>query len=226
MSARSGSGQTVLVTIPELSGGPFGSRSGGPAVSVPPPTRSATGPHAHDPLATLVRAVAAGDQASFAQVYDALAPMVHGTAWRVLRDPDLAADVTQEVMLEVWRDAPRYAPERGSVRAWVATTAHRRAVDRVRSVQAQRNRDDQDATTAYRPAYDEVTEEVQRRADRDEVRGCLESLTDLQRAVVVLAYFGGRTYREVADELETPLPTVKSRIRDGLNRLRTCLGVQ
>lgn len=177
-------------------------------------------------LGAVIRSVAQGDLASFAYLYDRLSPVVHGVALRVLRDPDLAAEVTQDVMLEAWRDAARYVPERGSVHAWVATTAHRRAVDRVRAVQAQRRRDDHDATTGYHPAYDDVVEEVERRAERDQVRECLETLSETQRTAVDLAYFGGRTYREVADELATPLPTVKARIRDGLARLRTCLGVE
>lgn len=174
----------------------------------------------------LMGAVAKGDLTSFAHLYDTLSPMVHGVARRVLRDEHLAADVTQEVMLEVWRDAARYVPERGSVHAWVATTAHRRAVDRVRAVQAQRARDDRDATGSYRPAYDPVLEEVERNEEKDQVRECLETLNGAQRRAVLLAYFGGRTYREVAEELETPLPTVKSRIKDALTRLRTCLGVE
>lgn len=177
-------------------------------------------------LDAVVDAVAHGDRAAFAQLYDALSPVVHGIAWRVLRDPDHAADMTQEVMLEIWREAPRYDRERGSVHAWVATTAHRRAVDRVRSVQAQRNRDDREATTAYRTPYDAVVEAVEDRAEKDLVHDCLTTLTEVQRTAVVLAYFGGRTYREVADELGAALPTVKSRVRDGLNRLRTCLGME
>ena len=178
------------------------------------------------PLEGVLAAVADGDVTSFEHLYDTVAPVVHGIARRVLREGELAADVTQEVMLEVWRDAATYSPERGSVHAWVATRAHRRAVDRVRAVQAQRARDDRDATRSYRPPHDPVAEEVERRAENDQVHECLETLTDVQRDAVLLAYFGGRTYREVADELATPLPTVKSRIRDGLTRLRTCLGVE
>lgn len=177
-------------------------------------------------LDAVVGAVAHGDRTAFADLYDALSPVVHGIVRRVLRDPDHAADVAQEVMLELWREAPRYDRERGSVHAWVATTAHRRAVDGVRTIQAQRTRDDQDATTASRPPDDAIVEAVEDRADKDLVHDCLSTLTDAQRTAVMLAYFGGRTYREVADELGAALPTVKIRIRDGLNRLRTCLGVE
>lgn len=169
--------------------------------------------------------VAGGYREAFGLVYDALAPLVHGTALAVLRDPDHAAEVTQEVMVEVWRTAPRFEPARGSARAWAATLAHRRAVDRVRSVQAQRRRDQAvlDADTP-RP-YDEVAEEVEGNLEAARVRHCLGGLTDTQRTAVELAYYGGLSYREVAARLGAALPTVKSRIRDGLLRLRDCLGV-
>lgn len=173
----------------------------------------------------LLTASAAGDQEAFAQLYDLLSPAVHGTARAVLRDPDLAAEVMQEVMLEVWRTAPRFDPERGSARTFVLTLAHRRAVDRVRAVQAQRDRDQRVADADNHIPFDSVAEEVEDSMERTRVRGCLGSLTDTQRAAVVLAYYGGRTYREVADELGAALPTVKTRIRDGLIRLRDCLGV-
>ncbi|WP_447924445.1 ECF RNA polymerase sigma factor SigK [Georgenia muralis] len=173
----------------------------------------------------LLTAVARGDQVAFAALYDETAPMVHGTALRVLHDPDQAAEVTQEVLLEVWRTAGRFDPERGSALAWVATMAHRRAVDRVRAVQAQRDRDHRASARDYDRPFDEVAETVVQRAERDRVLNCLGSLSDLQRDAVTRAYYGGRTYREVAEDVAASLPTVKSRIRDGLLRLRTCLGM-
>jgi RNA polymerase sigma-70 factor, ECF subfamily len=178
-----------------------------------------------DHLRGLMDRVSQGDRGAFESLYDATSPMVHGTALRVLRDPDLAAEVTQDVMIEVWRTAHRFDPARGGVVAWIATMAHRRAVDRVRSVQAQRNRDGLVAARDYDPPHDLVAEAVEHTLDQARVQHCLETLTDLQREAVVRAYYGGRTYREVADDVAAPLPTVKSRIRDGLNRLRTCLGV-
>ena len=107
----------------------------------------------------------------------------------------------------------------------MVTLAHRRAVDRVRSVQAQRNRDQHVLDTEQDRPFDVVAEEVEGSMERDRVRRCLGGLTDAQREAVQLAYYGGRTYREVAEELAAPLPTVKTRIRDGLLRLRSCLGV-
>lgn len=169
--------------------------------------------------------VGGGDQDAFAQVYDALAPTVHGTALAVLRDHDHAAEVTQEVMVEVWRTAARFEPARGSARAWVATLARRRAVDRVRAVQAQRNRDQAAIDGDVARPYDVVAEQVEESLEAARVRHCLGGLTDTQREAVELAYYGGNSYREVAERLGAALPTVKSRIRDGLIRLRDCLGV-
>lgn len=177
-------------------------------------------------LAALLRACAEGDQVAFAQVYDAVSPMVYGTCLRVIRDPDLAAETMQDVMLEAWRTVAAFDSERGSAKAWFATMAHRRAVDRVRSVQAQRTRDEQDAVRSYVREVDEVTDEVLRRADAERVAHCLGGLTDTQRESVTLAYWDGLTYREVAERLGAALPTVKSRIRDGLTRLRQCLGAR
>jgi RNA polymerase sigma-70 factor, ECF subfamily len=173
----------------------------------------------------LLVATAHGDRDAFARLYDAVSPAVHGAARAVLRDPDLAAEVTQEVMLEVWRTAPRFDPARGSARTWVITLGHRRAVDRVRAVQAQRDRDQKVMDADHHVPFDVVAEEVEETLERRRVRHCLGSLTDTQRRAVVLAYYGGHSYREVAEQLDAALPTVKSRIRDGLLRLRDCLGV-
>ncbi|MBO0607461.1 ECF RNA polymerase sigma factor SigK [Myceligenerans salitolerans] len=175
----------------------------------------------------MLAACAGGDPESFTPVYDALGPVAYGTALGVLRDPDHAAEVTQEVMVEVWQTATRFDPARGSARTWVATLARRRAVDRVRSEQSRRDRDqrDTDLRTAD-PGRDVVAEDVERRLEGSAVRRCIEGLTPTQREAVVAAYYGGYTYREVAEKLDAALPTVKSRIRDGLNRLRDCLGVR
>ncbi|WP_456826219.1 ECF RNA polymerase sigma factor SigK [Cellulomonas sp. P5_E12] len=174
---------------------------------------------------SLLAAVAHGDDSAFAQLYDALGRGVFGTCLGVLRDPDHAAEVAQEVWLEVWRTAARFDPTRGSARTWALTLAHRRAVDRVRAVQAQRDRDQRVLDGSTEREFDVVADEVQAALEQARVRDCLGSLTPTQKQAVVLAYYGGRTYREVADQLAAPLPTVKSRIRDGLLRLRDCLGV-
>ncbi len=173
----------------------------------------------------LLERVAAGDEAAFARVYDALSSAVFGTCLAVLRDRDHAAEVTQEVMVEIWRTAARFRSERGSARTWALTLAHRRAVDRVRSVQAQRTRDQRVLDEQVERPFDVVAEQVEEAMDRQRVRRCLDALTPTQHEAVVLAYYGGRTYREVAEQLAAPSATVKTRIRDGLIRLRDCLGV-
>jgi RNA polymerase sigma-70 factor, ECF subfamily len=179
-------------------------------------------PAAGRDLAALLALVARGDQGAFAAVYDRSAAQVFGLVCRVVRDPAQSEEVTQEVMLEVWRTASRFDPHRGSALAWLMTMAHRRAVDRVRSGQAAAERELRAAAAAT--DYDVVAEEVESRLDAQRVRRCLDSLTELQRESVTLAYYGGYTYREVASLLGVALGTVKTRMRDGLIRLRDCLG--
>ncbi|MEU6206287.1 sigma-70 family RNA polymerase sigma factor [Micromonospora musae] len=185
--------------------------------------QDATSPPTADEL---LSRVARGDEAAFAALYDVMAGKVLGLARRVVRDPAQAEEVTQEVMVEVWRTAGRFDADRGSASAWILTMAHRRAVDRVRSEQAHTNRAWQFAATGTHVPYDEVVEDVTARLEREQVRRCLDRLTPVQREAVTLAYYGGHTYREVAEKLEAPLPTVKTRMRDGLIRMRDCLGIE
>jgi RNA polymerase sigma-70 factor (ECF subfamily) len=166
-----------------------------------------------------------GDEAAFAEFYDAVGGVVYGTVLRVIRNPAQAEEVTQEVFVELWRTAARFDPSRGSVRTWAATMAHRRAVDRVRSEQSARNREVVDATRDVVPEHDHVVEEVAANLDRERVAQALQNLTDPQREAVTLAYYGGLTYREVAIRLDLPEGTVKTRIRDGLIKLRDLMGV-
>jgi RNA polymerase sigma-70 factor, ECF subfamily len=163
-----------------------------------------------------------GDEAAFAQVYQRLAPSVFGLAKRVVRDPALAEDVSQEVFASVWRLATRYDPGKGSAQTWVLTLTHRRAVDLVRSDEAASRRESH--TAAYDTPFDTVHEQAATRIEREQVRRCLSALTDVQREVVMLAYYGGHTYAEVSALLQANLSTVKTRMRDGLVRLRDCLG--
>jgi RNA polymerase sigma-70 factor (ECF subfamily) len=176
-------------------------------------------------LDVLLGRIARGEEAAFEQAYDQVVDVVYGLVRRVVRDPAQSEEVVQEVLVEVWRTASRYEPAKGSPMAWITTLAHRRAVDRVRSEQAA---SDRQAKVAHREQvihYDEVAEDVEARLDRERVRRCLGTLTDLQRQSVALAYYEGYTYREVAELLTVPLGTVKTRMRDGMIRLRDCLGV-
>lgn len=178
-----------------------------------------------DSVDALVRQVAVGDAAAFDLLYERVAGAVYGVIRRVLRDPAQSEEVAQEVLVEVWRTSTRFDPERGSATTWINTMAHRRAIDRVRAAQAAQDRDERAGRREHQPAYDEVAERVETRLEHEQVRRCLDDLTGLQRESVVLAYYSGYTYREVAELLDVPLGTVKTRMRDGLIRLRDCLGV-
>lgn len=176
-------------------------------------------------LDELLARVARGDTPSFEVLYDRVANSVFGVIRRVLRDPSQSEEVTQEVLVEVWRSATRFDPSRGSASTWIHTMAHRRAIDRVRSAQSATDREQRVAVRDHVTAYDEVSEKVEARLEQEQVRRCLQGLTELQRESVTLAYYSGYTYAEVADVLDVPLGTVKTRMRDGLIRLRDCLGV-
>ncbi len=175
-------------------------------------------------LESLMRRVARGDEVAFAALYDRTGAAVFGLARRVVRDPARAEEVAQEVFLQVWQTATRFDAERGSAKTWILTLAHRRAVDVVRRDQSSSNRE-QRYDWSGGPDFDSVQEEVGTRLEHEQVRRCLHSLTDLQREAVTLAYFGGYTYAEVSTLLEANPATVKTRMRDGLIRLRDCLGV-
>lgn len=182
-------------------------------------------PRSNDPLASTMAEVASGDQQAYAVLYDAIAPRVLGLARSVLRNHAMAEEVAQEVMLELWKQAPRYDPTLAAVSTWAMTIAHRRSVDRVRSVRASEDREDRVAAGQTTRAYDEVAEAVEQREDEDRVRAALGALTNLQREAVELAYWGGQTSTEISARLGVPVPTVKTRLRDGLIRLRSALGV-
>ncbi|MCW4354101.1 ECF RNA polymerase sigma factor SigK [Hoyosella sp. YIM 151337] len=166
-----------------------------------------------------------GDEEAFAQLYDLIAPAVFGLVRRIVRDYAQSEEVTQDVLIELWRTAPRYDPDRGSAMTWVLTLTHRRAVDRVRSAQASADRERKASYVTEGRGFDEVSEQANANMERHQVQRCLESLTALQRESVMLAFYQGYTYPEVAALLKAPLGTIKTRMRDGLIRLRDCLGV-
>jgi RNA polymerase sigma-70 factor (ECF subfamily) len=176
-------------------------------------------------LEHLLGIVAQGDHEAFEAVYDRSAPQVYGLVRRVLLDAAQAEEVAQEVFLEVWRSAASFDPSRGGAMTWLLTIAHRRAVDRVRSAQAASDRDVRFGRLQVERDIDVVSEAVEQRLDSAAVRDALSSLTMLQRQALTLAYYGGYTHTEVSELLGVPLGTVKTRIRDGLIRLRDLMGV-
>ncbi len=181
-------------------------------------------------LADLMQRTGRGDAQAFDEVYSLMSGSVYGLALRVVRDPHLAEDVAQEALVEVWRTAARFQPERGSARSWVLTIAHRRAVDRVRSEQSQADRAAQAAVEAeHAQAPDEhelVLDSMHLEWRAARVRAGLGTLTALQREAVELAFLKGFTHTEAATALGVPLGTAKARIRDGLIKLRDALGVE
>jgi RNA polymerase sigma-70 factor, ECF subfamily len=180
-------------------------------------------PIAVDDLALLLDRSAQGDQGAFAELYDAVAPLVFGVVKRVLRDRAQAEEVTQEVFVNMWRDSGHYDHERGSVRTWAATIAHRRAVDRVRSEQAHRDRQERDALGAPVPP-DGPEDLLVDQESRDRAAAALSLLSGVQREALELAYYAGLTHVDVASRQGVALGTAKTRIRDGLARLRAVLG--
>jgi RNA polymerase sigma-70 factor (ECF subfamily) len=179
--------------------------------------------HSREPndVDALVGKVALGDPAAFERLYDELGAAVFGVARRVVRDPSRAEDVTQEVFLEVWRKAPSFDDVRGSAKTWIMTIAHRRAVDAVRRNESLKRYDG--AAAPEEMVHDDPGDALIKNEEHGAVRTCLETLTDLQLESVRLAYFNGYTYSEVATLLDKPLPTIKTRMRDGLIRLRDSL---
>lgn len=178
-----------------------------------------------DAVADALLRCASGDQQAVATLYDLTAGKVYGLALRVLRNPAQAEEVTQEIYVEAWQSSGAFRPGRGSGLAWLLTITHRRAVDRVRSAQAAARRDTAYGLETLASSPADPADEAIASIAADRVRGAMRDLTHLQRQALELAYFQGRTHREVAAELDVPLGTVKTRIRDGLTRLRSALGV-
>jgi RNA polymerase sigma-70 factor (ECF subfamily) len=173
----------------------------------------------------LLAQVASGNQEAFGALYDQVAPRVLGLIRRVLVDPAQSEEVAQEVFLEIWQTAPRYDARKGGALTWILTMAHRRAVDRIRASQASRDRDLRIGTRDHESGYDSVSEQVEIRIEHERVEQAMTQLTELQRQAVTLAYYRGLSHSEVATLLSVPIGTVKTRLRDGMIRLRDALGV-
>ncbi len=173
----------------------------------------------------LLGRVARGDESAFGDLYDQMAPRVLGLVKRLLIDHAQSEEVTQEIFLEIWQSASRYEAQRGGASTWILTMAHRRAVDRIRSSQAGRDRDTKIGIRDLAVEYDNVSETVETRIEHERVEKAMSRLTELQRQAISLAYYGGLSHSEVAERLHIPLGTVKTRLRDGMIRLRDELGV-
>jgi RNA polymerase sigma-70 factor (ECF subfamily) len=194
------------------------------SAGAPAPGGAPAGSPGADLAALLVRS-AHGDERAFAQLYDVMAARVYGLAVRVLRDPSQAEEVVQEALLETWRTAARFDPSRGNATSWILTIVHRRAVDRVRSAEAATRRDTSYHQQNQSVDHDATAEAAHASLEAHRVRKSLDALTAVQRQAVELAYFGGYTHTEVATMLDLPVGTAKTRIRDGLIRLRDTMGV-
>ena len=173
----------------------------------------------------LLGRVAQGDREAFAELYDRTASRVFGLVKRLLRDHSQSEEVTQEIFLEIWQNAGRYDAGKGGAMAWMLTMTHRRAVDRVRASQASRDRDARIGIRDLAREFDSVAENVEIQIESERVKVAMKRLTELQRQAVSLAYFGGYSHSEVAQMLKVPVGTVKTRLRDGMIRLRDELGV-
>lgn len=173
----------------------------------------------------LLERVATGDKQAFSDLYDEVAPRVFGLVKRLLVDHSQSEEVTQEVFLEIWQTATRFDPNKGGATTWILTMAHRRAVDRVRASQSSRDRDLKVGIRDFSSDYDHVTESVEVSVEHERVEKAMARLTELQRQAIQLSYYGGYSNSEVASILSVPIGTVKTRIRDGMIRLRDELGV-
>jgi RNA polymerase sigma-70 factor (ECF subfamily) len=175
-------------------------------------------------LAAALEATASGDRSAFSTVYDMTAPRVLGLCRRILIDPHMSEEVAQEVFLEIWQTSSRFDAERGRGLTWILTMAHRRAIDRVRASQSSRDRDLRIGIRDFGEEVPGVESDVETALEFERARAAMGRLTPLQREVLDLAYFGGLTQSEIADRLDTPIGTVKTRMRDALIRLRGLLG--
>jgi RNA polymerase sigma factor (sigma-70 family) len=157
--------------------------------------------------------------AALAEVYDRFGATVFGTALRVTHDRHAAEDVTQDVLFELWRRPERFHPGEGELRPWLATIAHNRSVDWIRRQQNARGRDRAHLNRAQADQMPDADSDVQARMTAERIRAAVSALPEGERTAIQLAYFSGRSYRQVADDLAAPEGTIKSRIRSGLRHL-------
>ncbi|QIM19604.1 sigma-70 family RNA polymerase sigma factor [Leucobacter coleopterorum] len=174
-----------------------------------------------DPADVALAQSACGDRTAFAALYDMMSGRVFGLILRVLVDRSQSEEVLQEVFLEVWQSAASFDQDRGHARSWILTIAHRRAVDRVRSATSRARREEQVGLQNLHSPVASVEDHVQLLIDGSRATRALDTLPEAQRQTIVLAYFGGYSQREISALVGAPLGTIKTRMRDGLSRLRT-----
>ena len=215
----------LMSDLPRIGRGrPATPRAGVKLGAVPPQPQEAVDDQVTS-VESLLRQMAEGSQAAFAELYDRISPRVLGLITRLLRDRAQSEEVAQEVFLELWQNAARFDASRGSAISWVLTIAHRRAVDRIRSAQKSHERDLRIGIRDLERDFDSVSEVVEIRVENERIKRAMSRLTPVQREAVVLAYYGGYTHSEMAQILRIPIGTVKTRLRDGMIRLRDELGV-
>ena len=167
--------------------------------------------------------VAAGELDALDELYDRYKTMAYSIAYRITNDATLAEDVVQDAFLGAWRNAARYVHGRGSVKTWLLSIVHHRAIDAVRRRRPTTELPDTEGVPPQQLRLPDVWSEVSAALDADMVRTALAALSDVQREALELAYFGGLTQVEIAERTATPLGTVKSRMRLGLLAMRAAL---
>jgi RNA polymerase sigma-70 factor, ECF subfamily len=187
----------------------------------PLPLRVAT--VADDADRAALERIARDELGALDDLYERYKTMAYSIAYRITNDATLAEDVVQEAFLGVWRNAARYVEGRGSVKTWLLSIVHHRAIDAVRRRRATVELPERDDAPPPPLRLPDVWAEVSSNLDADEVRAALAALTDVQREAIELAYFGGLTQVEIAERTGTPLGTVKSRMRLGLLAMRKVL---
>jgi len=171
----------------------------------------------------LLDRVAHGDQWAFAALYDEFSPRVLGLAVRILIDRSIAEEVTQDVFLELWQNAARFTSAKGGGTGYLLTLTRHRAIDRVRSEQAARDRDERIGHRDAQPEFDNTLEAIEQLERHTIVERALAALSPAQREAITLSY-AGHTHTEIAALIGVPLGTVKTRLRDGMSRLRQAVG--
>ncbi|TRX43647.1 sigma-70 family RNA polymerase sigma factor [Corynebacterium guaraldiae] len=185
---------------------------------------SAMSPDEHARLNRLLVQTASADKHAFSALYDALAPTVYSVCLSVLRNPALAEEVAQDVFVEVWTSAAKFDPQRGNARSWVGRLAHGRAVDKLRSHVAAVQRDDRDSKLEHATFAEPIEDEALNNVEAHLLRRAVDEIGEPHSTAVALAFFDGLTHAELAESTGVPLGTAKTRVRDGIKKLKAVLG--